>query len=341
MGVDDRAVAIPFEVGDAGIFRHQTVHDAEDEVLHFGVGEVQHQLVPEVGFVAVGITQYPVAVLFIQLAAGIDHFGFDPETEADALALGSFDQSGDAAGQFAAGFVPISESLRVVVPRMLVAEPSVVEQEHVHAEFRRVVHERREFFFVEVEIGCLPVVEQRHAVLAAVFELVAARPVVQAAACASGSPGAEGEDEFRRAEDFMGTQGVFRREGVDAGEDAQAVVLVHFEGEPEIARPCQRAQKHLPFGFGHRAVEGYGEQRRAEHVGPRAERRIEYLLAEVEPALALVDLVRPVSGKFGQVVAPGSEAKHRRCVFVQGDGFALVVYDLGPALDDVLAFEGG
>ena len=316
VGIDDRAVAVPFEIGDAGIFCHQPIHDAEDEFLYFGIGEIQHQLVAEILFVPVGIAQYPIAVSLVKFAAGADHFGFDPESETDAFTCGSFDQTGYAARQFVAGCLPVAEPLRIAVAGMFVAEPTVVEQEHIHTECRRVVHDCCEFLLIEIEIGRFPVVQQCHPIFRAVFELVAAGPVVHAAACAACPFGAEGEDEFRCPENLSRLQGVFRCIGINAGQDAQIVVLVYFESETEIAGPSQCAQQDLSFGFGHRIVERHGEQRRAEHVGPGAERRVEDFFAEVEPAFGHIGFMGPVACEFGEVVAFGSEVEHRRGIFV-------------------------
>ena len=74
--------------------------------------------------------------------------------------------------------VPVSQSLGVAVAFVFVSEPSVVEQEHIHAQFYGIAHQFYQLVLVEVEVGGFPVVEQGHAVFLAVLELVFACPVV-------------------------------------------------------------------------------------------------------------------------------------------------------------------
>lgn len=340
VGIHDRTVAIPFEIGDAGIFCHQPVHDPEDEILNLRIAQVQNQLIPEIELFTVGIAQNPVPVLFVELAAGIDHLGFDPQTESDPLAFGRFDQTGNASGQFVVGLIPVSESLRVAVARVLVAEPSVVQQEHLHAEPGGIVHDRCELLFIEIEIGRFPVVKQRHPVACSILDPARAGPVVHMAACIADSCRTECEDELRGLEKFTGLEPVVGRCRVDAGENPQPIVLIHIEREPEITRPGQGPQQHRAGVLGHRLVEGNGKQRGTEHVGPGAERRVEYLLAEGQPGFGHVGLPGPVSRKFREVVAPGFDPEHRGGEFVQRYGFTFPVRDLHVALNDVFVFKG-
>ena len=99
-------------------------------------------------------------------------------------------------GQFGFVFLSVAESLCVAVAGIFVAEPSVVEQKHIHAELCGIVHKMGELFFIEVEICCFPVVEDCQSVACAVFNSVLACPRVQISACFAFATIAICEDEI-------------------------------------------------------------------------------------------------------------------------------------------------
>ena len=338
--VGDGAVAVPLEIGDARVLGHQPVHYAEHEVLDFRVGQVEHHLVAEVVFVAVGQMDDPVLVLLVQFAFGIDHFRFDPDAELDVAFGRLVHQFLDAVGQLVFRLLPVAQPLGVAVAFVLVAEPSVVEQEHVHAQFHGVVHQADQFVLVEVESRGFPVVQQGHAVALPVLELVFAGPVVEVAAGLSASAVAVGEVEVRRAEGLALGQLVFREIRVDAGDDAQVFLVVHLEGETEVAGPAQRAEDDFPFVLRRLFVEREDEHGRGEHVGARTQLGVEHLLAEVERRGAHGRLINPVAGELGEVVGRTAEVEHGGSVAFQLERFLLLVADFGEGLDDVLLRVG-
>ena len=247
--VGNRAVAVPLEISDARIFGHQAVYYAEDEVLHLGVAQVENHLVAEVIFVAVGQVNHPILMLLVKFALGADHFRFNPDAELD-VAFGSFvHQLLDAVGELVFRFVPVTQALCVAVAFVFVAEPSVVEQEHVHAQFHGIAHEFHQLILVEIEVSGLPVVQQGQAVFLSVFKLVFACPVVEIAAGLSASAVAVSEIKVRCAERFAFGQRVFREIRVDTGNDAKVFLVVHLECETEVTRPAQRAEYDFAFGF--------------------------------------------------------------------------------------------
>ena len=78
--------------------------------------------------------------------------------------------------------LPIAEAGLVIVARVAVAEPAVVEQERFGAEFLGAVEQRDEGRLVEVEAGGLPIVQQDGTGLGGVAYAVAAGPAVEIAA---------------------------------------------------------------------------------------------------------------------------------------------------------------
>ncbi len=67
VNIGDGAIAIPFEISYFRIFCHKIVNDTEYVILNLGVSQVEHELVAEIVFVAVGEGYNPVFVLLIKL----------------------------------------------------------------------------------------------------------------------------------------------------------------------------------------------------------------------------------------------------------------------------------
>ena len=88
--VDDVHVGIPLDIGQVRVSRHQIIHDLEDEVLHLGVREVEHQLgtAPARMRGALGRADNPIGVFFVEFALEVGHLRFNPDAELDAT-LGS------------------------------------------------------------------------------------------------------------------------------------------------------------------------------------------------------------------------------------------------------------
>ena len=129
--VQNRHVGIPFDIVYLGIFRHQVVDDAEHEVLHLGIAQVEHHLCAATSKhgIAFGGLDYPVGMLLVQLAGGIGHFGFYPDAELDTVLLGIAQQSLNTIGQFLLVYYPVAQARVVGLTRILVAKPSVVHHE--------------------------------------------------------------------------------------------------------------------------------------------------------------------------------------------------------------------
>ena len=217
--IGDGAVAVPLEIGNAGIVCHEAIHYTEHEVLHLWVAQVEYHLVAEVVFIAVGQVDYPILMLFVQFALGIHHFGLNPDAELDAFLLRLFNKFSYLSGQFVGGFLPVTQTLGVAVARIFVAKPSVVQQKHVHTELYGIAHQIAELFLVEVEIGGFPVVQQGETAFLSVLQLVLACPVVQIAAGAAQTLIAHGEEELGGGKSFLGTQFVGGEIGIDAADE--------------------------------------------------------------------------------------------------------------------------
>ena len=126
-----RAVAIPLEIGDARIFRHQIVYHTIYIILNFRISQIQNHLISKVILVTIRQMDHPVLMLLIQLAFRVYHFRFDPQTELNASVRRFLHQLSDTVRQLGYGFFPIPQALTVTATRILIGEPAVVEQEHI------------------------------------------------------------------------------------------------------------------------------------------------------------------------------------------------------------------
>ena len=324
------AVAVPLEVGYARIAGEQPVDHAKHVVLHLRVAHVEHQLVAEVILLTVGQGYHPVLVLLIQLRLRVHHLWLYPQPELHPLAPCLVGEAANAVGQLAGRDIPVAQALRVAMARIFVAKPTVVEQEHVDTQLLGVGYERQELVFVEVEIGGLPVVEQRHAVARAVFHPVLAGPVVQVAAGLARAALAQREDEVGSTEAAALVDAVLRGIGVDATEHTQRPEVVDLEREAVVACPCQCAHEHLAGFLGGRRAYRELEERRRKHVGTGAELGVYHLLAEVQLLRVAAHLGRPVAVVLRQVILRGVEVEHGRGVLLELNGLFLAVEHLAP-----------
>ena len=91
-GIDigDRAVAIPLEESDIGIFLHNVFYNAIYIILHFRVTEIQYQLIAVIIRFAVRQLDGPVRMFLKEFALGVHHFRFNPDAELHIRIFGSF-----------------------------------------------------------------------------------------------------------------------------------------------------------------------------------------------------------------------------------------------------------
>ena len=179
--VGDHAVAVPLKISHVGVLGHDAVNNAKHIVLNLRVRDVEHQLVAIVICVAFRLHNNPIGMFLEELALGVDHLRLYPDAKLHACLLCISHQSGYSFRELALCGFPVAQASMVVLARILVGKPSVVEQEHVHTQVLGVLHQLSKALLVEVEARVLPVVEQSEAVVHAHVHLILACPVVQVA----------------------------------------------------------------------------------------------------------------------------------------------------------------
>ena len=175
------AVTIPLEVSHFRILGHDAVDDAEHIVLHFRVRDVEHELVAIVICVALRLQDNPIRMLLKQFALRVHHLRLNPYTELHTSFLCISNEARYALRQLALCSLPVAQSGVVVLARILIGEPSVVEQEHIHTKVLGILHQFGKTLLVEVEACILPVVKERETVARAHVHLILTSPVVQVA----------------------------------------------------------------------------------------------------------------------------------------------------------------
>lgn len=335
------AVGVPLDVVDVFREPHRVVEYPEDEVLHLGVREVQQPLAARQGRFAAGRADDPFGVLLGQLAAGADHLGFDPDAEFQPLVVGVGGDVVDAFGQLLAVHLPVAQPRLVVVARVFVAEPAVVEHEHFEPHGRRVVDHVGQRLRVEREGRALPAVEQRGCGDVAVPYAVVAGPVVEVAARAARAAERVGVDHLGGRERLSGAEPVFGGVGVGARQHGERLTLVEFEVEAEISAPGQRAGDDLAAVL----VEAVVAERQHEGgvfgVGrAQAACRGDALRSVGQQRVLHLRFARPGAVEVGQQVFLGPQRHRRRVEAVQRHGTLLAVADDGAGRDDVFAGVG-
>ena len=308
--IRNRAVAVPFEESDAGIFGHQVVHHAEYMILYFRIAKVEHHLVAEVVFITVRQMNHPVLMLFVKLAFGIYHFRLYPYTELDTFLLCFFNKTPYSVRKFVGSLFPVAQPLMVTATGIFVGKPTIVQQEHIYAQLGSLIHQADQFIFIKVKIGRFPVVEQSHAGIITVFHLMIARPVMEVTAGLTFPLRAVSEIEVRSTEHFSGGQAVFGVVRVDTADNTQFVFVVHFESKAKVTRPSDGSYQHFACILLRRIVKSQLEERRYKHIGTCTQLRIDHLFTESQFSFGHVGFVCPVTGKFSQEILAAVQVKH-------------------------------
>ena len=227
----------------------------------------------------------------------------------------------------------------VVFSGILVAKPAVIEQEEIDAQVLCLAKERDELLLIKIEIGVLPVVEQSHAVVLCLVELVAHHPSLEPATAFAYPVCGKGEEEIRCTEGFSLPKQIGGRIVVDAAHDAQDVLVVHFEGEAEVARPSERSHQNTSLVLANRSTQTDLEEGLRHHVGTSTQAAIDHLLAELQLLVLHLHLLCPVASKLCEVILGSLEIEHRRGIAAQINLALFLLLYLCPLLDDVLLGE--
>src|SRR6266850_206979 len=151
------AVAIPLCVTDTG-HAENVADDLPLKLLHFRTREVEHELVALQFQLAFRLCDHPIRMLLEQFTLGVDHFGFDPNTELEAAFRRFHGHWRQAVRQASAIRLPIAETRPVIYARIFVAEPTVVQKEQLGADFPGRIVKTDDAIKIKVESCRIPTV---------------------------------------------------------------------------------------------------------------------------------------------------------------------------------------
>ena len=332
----DGTVAVPFDVVDGGGELHHAVEDAEDEVLDGRVGEVEHPLrALGIDFPARALDD-PVGMVLGEFGLGIDHLRLDPDAELQAFGMGISGDVIDALGELADIDLPVAKGGVVAVAGVFVAEPAVVEHEHLEAHRGGVVNHAQERLCREGEIGAFPAVQEDGVDLPAAVDAVVARPAVEIAGSLPRAAAGPGPDHVGGAEGRAGLQRIFGSEGGDAAEHGQAVLGVALEAQAPVARPGEGAGDDLAVIFPQLVrVEGQEEGGIAELRVLDAAMVLQDLRVVGEEFAFHLHFLGPGTVDVGQQIALGRDGQGAGSIAQQRQGLLPAIDDLGVRQDDV------
>ena len=332
-----RHVAVPLDVVQRGVFLHQPVHDAHHEVLHLGVGEVEHQLcaAAPLGELACGMGHHPVGMGLVEFTLAVGHLGLYPDAELQSAVFRRLHQCGDAPGQFHGVGHPVAQGFVVACAAVFPAKPSVVHHEELSAQRADAVHHLLAHFLVDVHIDAFPRVEQDLPERRAVVQLSVASPAVEGAAHAALTLLAVGQRQGGGGEALAALQCVGRVQTVDAGQQGVTVSAARLDAQAVVARPAEGCADDASAVLAGLAVE------RDHHFGAVVHSRAHAVVVHdglesvPEGLLRHLGLVAPIAVEVGQPGAFLPDGHHAAGILLHPHGFLLPVAQLGPGLDDV------
>ncbi len=183
-------------------------------------------------------------MLFIELAHGVGHFGFQPDAELDAVFLGITQESFDTFGQFTFVHCPVAETAVVGLAGVFVAEPSVVHDEEFTAHGGDVAHHLVHSLLIDVEVHAFPGIQENVSWLVAVHQFVFTSPLMEVARGTAESLIGIGECQDGSDKGLSLGQLVFRVVFIDAGIQIVVFCIVGLHLEAIVAAVTESGANH-------------------------------------------------------------------------------------------------
>ena len=181
MRIVERHIVIPLNVVDVRVSGQKVVYNAEYKVLNLRVCKVEQQLCTTTTYsrLKVWVTQYPIRVLLVELALGINHLWLNPNAELHTVVMRKVNKWADAIRQLILADIPVTKSSFALLALILITKPTVVNNEHFATELSEVAGHICHILLTGVVVHALPRVEQHLASLSTIQQLVATSPAVE------------------------------------------------------------------------------------------------------------------------------------------------------------------
>ena len=241
-------------------------------------------------------------MLLEEFALWINHLRLNPYTKLHSCLLSISYQSWYSLWQLALSGFPIAKTSMVVLTRILIGKPSVVEQEHIYTQVFGILHQLGKTLLVEIETSVLPVVKKSEAVAHTHVHLILTSPVVQIARSLTHTVVAHGEDKLRCCEHLASLQLIIGSVRIDGRNNTQSAHVIHLESEAEVARPSYCTEHHLALVLLGRLVKTKFEERLCLHCSTCAKFSVDNLLACAQLCGLGLSLLSPVTVVIGEVI---------------------------------------
>ena len=180
--IGNRAVTIPFKECDIRILFHQFFYHTIYIILHFRIAQIEYQLVTIIIAVSLFIVDSPFRMFFKQFTLRVHHFRLYPDTEFHSSLFSSIYQCRNSTRQFTVSHLPVTQTGLIILTRILVGKPTVVQQEHIYSQMFCFLHQFGQFLLIKIETGIFPVVQQCQAAAFTVLQAIITRPIMQVTA---------------------------------------------------------------------------------------------------------------------------------------------------------------
>ena len=156
VNIADAAVHIPFDIIDLCIMNNgcQTLQQI---LTHILTRHIKYKLISAVVRHTARNCKCPIRMCTVKITVLGNHLRLKPETEFHAHPMDFFCKLRHGAVHLFLVDEPVTETTVIILS---FSKPAIVKHQHLNAKLLRLLCNFQNFFFVEIKIGCFPVVDQ-------------------------------------------------------------------------------------------------------------------------------------------------------------------------------------
>ena len=244
----------------------------------------------------------PFGMLLKELTLRTYHFRLNPNSKLHTGFFSGSHHCRHSIRQLAFCSLPISQTGVVIVTRILIGKPTVIQQEHIHTQMFGFLHQFHQYFLIKLETGIFPVIEQCHTIALTIFQLIVTRPCMNVPARLSCSFLAQCEDEFRSFENILRSQFIIRSIRIDGRNHPQITFVIDFKRKAEISGPTDSSQQHISLMLISRSVKAQLKERLNKHSSAATQLSIQNLFPELQLLCTHLYLFGPITTELCQEI---------------------------------------